>query len=88
VERDIPEPGAAQVRIKVQACGVCHSDSFTKEGLFQGIQYPRIPGHEIARIIDKVGKNVTQWEPRQRCWLVSKDYDRDSHIVLIRLIGH
>ena len=46
VERDIPEPSARQVRIKVQACGVCHSDSFTKEGLFPGIQYPRVPGHE------------------------------------------
>jgi D-arabinose 1-dehydrogenase-like Zn-dependent alcohol dehydrogenase len=66
VERDIPEPGAAQVRIKIQACGVCHSDSFTKEGLFPGIQYPRVPGHEIAGIIDKVGKDVTQWEPGQR----------------------
>jgi D-arabinose 1-dehydrogenase-like Zn-dependent alcohol dehydrogenase len=66
VERDIPEPGAAQVRIKVQACGVCHSDSFTKEGLFPGIQYPRVPGHEIAGVIDKVSKDVTQWEPGQR----------------------
>jgi D-arabinose 1-dehydrogenase-like Zn-dependent alcohol dehydrogenase len=66
VERDIPEPGPMQVRIKVQACGVCHSDSFTKEGLFPGIQYPRVPGHEIAGVIDKVGKDVTQWEPRQR----------------------
>ena len=66
VERDIPEPGAAQVRINVQACGVCHSDSFTKEGLFPGIQYPRVPGHEIAGVIDKVGKDVTQWEPGQR----------------------
>ena len=66
VERDIPEPGAAQVRINVQACGVCHSDSFTKEGLFPGIQHPRVPGHEIAGVIDKVGKDVTQWEPGQR----------------------
>ena len=66
VEKDIPEPGATQVRIKVQACGICHSDSFTKEGLFPGIQYPRAPGHEIAGVIDKVGKDVTQWEPRQR----------------------
>jgi NADPH:quinone reductase-like Zn-dependent oxidoreductase len=63
VERDIPEPGATQVRIKVRACGICHSDSFTKEGLFPGIQYPRVPGHEIAGVIDKVGKDVTQWEP-------------------------
>ena len=50
VEKDIPEPGNRQVRIKVQACGICHSDSFTKEGLFPGIQYPRVPGHEIAKI--------------------------------------
>jgi D-arabinose 1-dehydrogenase-like Zn-dependent alcohol dehydrogenase len=66
VERDIPEPEGKQVRIKVQACGVCHSDSLTKEGVFPGIQYPRVPGHEIAGVIDKVGKDVTQWEPRQR----------------------
>src|SRR5829696_184660 len=66
VDRDIPEPSATQVRIKVQACGVCHSDSFTKEGLFPDIQYPRVPGHEIAGVIDKVGKDITQWEPKQR----------------------
>jgi D-arabinose 1-dehydrogenase-like Zn-dependent alcohol dehydrogenase len=54
------------VRIKVQACGVCHSDSFTKEGLFPGIQYPRVPGHEIAGIIDVVGKDVSEWKPGQR----------------------
>ena len=54
VERDIQEPSATQVRIKLQACGICHSDSFTKEGLFPGIQYPRVPGHEIAGVIDKV----------------------------------
>ena len=66
VERDIPEPAARQVRIKVQACGVCHSDSFTKEGLFPGIQYPRVPGHEIAGIIDVVTKDVGEWKPGQR----------------------
>jgi D-arabinose 1-dehydrogenase-like Zn-dependent alcohol dehydrogenase len=66
VERDIPEPVARQVRIKVQACGICHSDSFTKEGLFPGIQYPRVPGHEIAGIIDVVGKDVGEWKPGQR----------------------
>ena len=66
VERDIPEPEGKQVRIKVQACGICHSDSFTKEGLFPGIQYPRVPGHEVAGVIDKVGKDVSQWQPRQR----------------------
>lgn len=66
VDRDIPEPHNKQVRIKVEACGICHSDSFTKEGSFPGIQYPRVPGHEIAGIIDKVGNDVTQWETGQR----------------------
>jgi D-arabinose 1-dehydrogenase-like Zn-dependent alcohol dehydrogenase len=66
VERDIPEPSPAQVRIKVQACGICHSDYFMKEGLFPGIQYPRVPGHEVAGIIDAVGENVTEWKAGQR----------------------
>jgi D-arabinose 1-dehydrogenase-like Zn-dependent alcohol dehydrogenase len=66
VERDIPEPAGRQVRIKVQACGICHSDSLTKDGLFPGIQYPRVPGHEIAGIIDVVGKDVSEWKPGQR----------------------
>lgn len=66
VERDVPEPGASQVRIKVQACGICHSDSFTKEGLFPGIQYPRVPGHEVAGIVDKTGKDITEWKSGQR----------------------
>src|SRR6266513_428709 len=57
VERDtLPEPSATQVRIKVQACGICHGDSVTKEGLFPGIQYPRVPGHEVAGVIDGEGK--------------------------------
>ena len=60
VERDIPEPGAGKVRIKVQACGICHSDSLLKEGLFPGIQYPRVPGHESAGVVDAVGKDVTE----------------------------
>src|SRR6476619_5204342 len=66
VERDIPEPGNRQVRIKVLACGICHSDSVTKEGLFPGIQYPRVPGHEVAGVIDAVGPGVAGWEPGQR----------------------
>ena len=69
VERKTPEPGPMQVRIKVQACGICHSDSFTKEGLFPGIQYPRVPGHEVAGVIDVVGKDVattTEWKAGQR----------------------
>jgi len=66
VDRDIPEPDNKQVRMKVQACGICHSDSFTKQGSFPGIVYSRVPGHEIAGIIDKVGNDVTQWKPGQR----------------------
>ncbi len=66
VERQIQEPGAGSVRIKVHACGVCHSDSVTKEGLFPGIQYPRVPGHEVAGMIDAVGTGVAGWEPGQR----------------------
>ena len=66
VEREIPEPGRGQVRIKVQACGVCHSDALTKEGLMPGIQYPRVPGHEIAGVIDKVGDGVSAWTKGQR----------------------
>jgi D-arabinose 1-dehydrogenase-like Zn-dependent alcohol dehydrogenase len=66
VERDIPEPGAGEVRIKVQACGVCHSDAFTKEGQWPGIQYPRVPGHEIAGVIDKVGAGDSEWKKGQR----------------------
>lgn len=66
VEREIPEPGAGQVRIKVQACGVCHSDVLTKEGAWPGIQYPRAPGHEVAGIIDAVGAGVSTWKKGQR----------------------
>jgi D-arabinose 1-dehydrogenase-like Zn-dependent alcohol dehydrogenase len=66
LEREIPEPGAGQVRIKVDACGICHSDSFTKEGTWPGIQYPRVPGHEIAGTIDAVGTGVVGWTPGQR----------------------
>jgi D-arabinose 1-dehydrogenase-like Zn-dependent alcohol dehydrogenase len=66
VEREIPKPGARQVRIKVQACGVCHSDVLTKEGGWPGIEYPRVPGHEVAGIIDEVGAGVSEWKKGQR----------------------
>lgn len=66
VEREIPQPGIGHVRIKVQACGVCHSDVLTKEGLWPGLQYPRIPGHEVAGIIDEVGPQVSAWKKGQR----------------------
>ena len=66
VEREIPEPVAGWVRIKVEACGICHSDSLTKEGTLPGIQYPRVPGHEIAGIVDAVGAGVAEWTEGQR----------------------
>jgi D-arabinose 1-dehydrogenase-like Zn-dependent alcohol dehydrogenase len=66
VEREVPKPGAGQVRIKVQACGVCHSDLLTVEGAWPGIQYPRVPGHEVAGIIDAVGAGVSTWKKGQR----------------------
>jgi D-arabinose 1-dehydrogenase-like Zn-dependent alcohol dehydrogenase len=66
VEREIPKPGVGQVRIKVQACGVCHSDVLTKEGQWPGIQYPRVPGHEIAGKIDELGAGVSDWSVGQR----------------------
>src|SRR5438552_5228368 len=66
VERDVPEPQPGWVRIKVQACGICHSDSLVKEGHWPGIQYPRVPGHEVAGVIDDVGSGVTGWKIGQR----------------------
>lgn len=66
VEREVPEPEAGQVRIRVQACGVCHSDVLTKDGIWPEIQYPRVPGHEVAGIIDKVGIGVSEWRVGQR----------------------
>jgi len=66
VERPIPQPARGQVRIKVEACGICHSDALVKEGYWPGIQYPRVPGHEIAGRIDAIGADVTLWKPGQR----------------------
>ena len=66
VEREIPKPEAGHVRIKVQACGVCHSDVLTKEGAWPGIQYPRVPGHEVVGIIDELGAGVSEWKLGQR----------------------
>ncbi len=66
VERDIPEPQPGWVRIKVDACGVCHSDSLVKEGLWPGIEYPRVPGHEIIGVVDRVGEQAKPWKNGQR----------------------
>ena len=66
VERGIPEPGPREVRIKVLACGICHSDVLTKEGAWPGIQYPRVPGHEVAGIVDAVGADVSEWKQGRR----------------------
>ena len=66
VDREIPQPGPGQVRIRVQACGVCRSDVLTKEGGLPGLVYPRVPGHEVAGVIDEAGPGVTQWKPGQK----------------------
>ena len=66
VERLVPNPKAGQVRIKVEACGICHTDVLTKEGLWPGLEYPRVPGHEVAGVIDAVGPGVTCWTKGQR----------------------
>lgn len=69
VEREIPQPAPGWVRVKVQACGVCHSDSLIKEGLWPGLEYPRVPGHEVIGLVDAVGSGVPQWKPGQRVGL-------------------
>ncbi|MCW8443004.1 alcohol dehydrogenase [Fluoribacter gormanii] len=66
VEKDLVMPAVNQVRIKVEACGVCHSDVFVKENLWPNLQFPRIPGHEVAGVIDEVGTSITKWKPGQR----------------------
>ena len=66
VEREIPEPQAGWVRVKIEACGICHSDSLLKDGLWPGVQYPRVPGHEVIGTIDVVGRDVPEWKPGQR----------------------
>ncbi|MGH9666551.1 MAG: alcohol dehydrogenase [Bryobacteraceae bacterium] len=66
VERDLPQPGRGEVRVRVEACGICHSDAFVRDGHWPGIQYPRIPGHEIAGVIDAIGEDVRGWRPGQR----------------------
>jgi D-arabinose 1-dehydrogenase-like Zn-dependent alcohol dehydrogenase len=81
VERPIPQPGPGTVRIKVEACGLCHSDVLVKEGYWPGIQYPRVPGHEVAGRIDAVGEHVTQWKTGQRVgvgWHGGHDFTCDS----------
>lgn len=76
VEREIPKPNRGQVRIKIQACGICHSDVLTKDGGLPGIQYPRIPGHEVAGMIDELGEGVSEcrrrlaWRTRRNLSLV------------------
>ena len=66
IERPIPDPMPGEVRIRVEACGICHSDMYAKTGLFPGTAYPRIPGHEVAGVIDAIGAGVTGWRPGQR----------------------
>src|ERR1700754_3201072 len=66
VEREIPEPGPGQVRVKIEACGICHSDALVKDGVWPGLQYPRVPGHEIAGRVVALGANVPPWAVGQR----------------------
>ena len=66
VERPMPEPGPREMRLKVEACGICHSDAFAATGTFPGIRYPTVPGHEIAGRIDKLGDGITIWRVGQR----------------------
>src|SRR5262245_32621830 len=66
VERDVPEPKRGWVRVKVEACGVCHSDSLVKEGHWPGIEYPRVPGHEVIGLVDAVGEGAKPWKTGQR----------------------
>ena len=69
VMREVDAPEAGWVQVKVQACGVCHSDSLTKEGLWPGISYPRVPGHEVVGVVDAIGEGVTEWKVGQRVGL-------------------
>lgn len=66
VEREVPQPGDGQVRIKVHACGICHSDVVVKDGFWPGLQFPRVPGHEVAGVVDEVGRGVTEWKKGDR----------------------
>lgn len=66
VEREVPEPGPGTVRVKVQACGICHSDTVTQQGAFPNFEFPRVPGHEVVGVIDAVGDGVTEWSAGQR----------------------
>ena len=80
-EREIPKPGAGEVRIKVQACGICFSDHLVKDGLWPGIAYPRVPGHEVAGVVDEVGEGVTEWKKGDRVgtgWHGGHDFVCDS----------
>ena len=83
VERDIPNPLAGHVRIRVQACGICHGDVLTKEGHWPGITYPRVPGHEIAGVIDELGAGTIGWKKGQRVG-VGWHGGRDGHCLACR----
>ncbi len=81
VEREIPQPSPGTVRIKVEACGICHSDVLVKEGHWPGLQYPRVPGHEVGGRVDALGPNVTNWKVGQRVgvgWHGGHDFVCDS----------
>ena len=66
VDLPVPDPDANEVRVRVEACGICHSDTFVKEGTFPGLEYPRVPGHEVAGVVDAVGSDALQWSAGDR----------------------
>lgn len=81
IDKEVPTPTDNEVLIKVEACGICHSDAFVKDGTMPGIEYPRVPGHEVIGIVESVGKNVSKWEEGQRVgvgWHGGHCFDCDS----------
>jgi len=66
VDLPVPDPDANEVRVRVEACGICHSDAFVKESTFPGLEYPRVPGHEVAGVVDAVGSDALQWSAGDR----------------------
>jgi D-arabinose 1-dehydrogenase-like Zn-dependent alcohol dehydrogenase len=81
VRRDVPEPGAGEVLLRVRACGICHSDRFVQAGAFPGLTLPRIPGHEVAAVVERVGPGVRPWQPGDRVgvgWHGGHDFVCDS----------
>ena len=87
IKREIPAPGQSQIRIRVQACGICHSDVFVKEGYWPGLQYPRVTGHEVAGMVDEVGAGVTNWKVGDRALLLRSEIGVARHGTLAEKVA-